>query len=297
MARPPARPPARLAAAAAAYVAFWGALAALAEPPPYVNGVRPAACHAAAAPSRAWAVAHRVYDEVDLRTRRLAPGQRTVVARAILEEAARVAMDPLLVLAVIQVESRFDARAASRAGAVGLMQLLHPTMREEAERSGLPSDDPWDPVANVRAGVRYLHRLVSAFEDLEVALMAYNAGPNRIRRHLREGGVPARFLAYPRTVVRELARLSAPGGRPPERPAAPAAFAASHARPGAPEQRPGPVVAASVRAPEPRAARGRDPSRVLVAVAADAARRGRGAVRRGRSPCGGSTARPPRSRS
>jgi soluble lytic murein transglycosylase-like protein len=129
------------------------------------------------------------------------------VAGTILTEARRAGVDPLLVLALIHVESSFNPLAVSSAGAVGLMQLLEPTMRRELERSSLPPADPRDPVANVQAGVRYLRRLIDAFGDVDVALMAYNAGPNRIRGHRRQGGIPERFHVYPRKVNRELERL------------------------------------------------------------------------------------------
>ncbi|HEX7622650.1 MAG TPA: transglycosylase SLT domain-containing protein, partial [Anaeromyxobacteraceae bacterium] len=97
----------------------------------------------------------------------------------------------------------------------GLMQLLEPTMRRELERSGLAAADPHDPVANVRAGVRYLRRLVDAFGDVDAALMAYNAGPNRIRGHLRRGGIPVRFHVYPQRVHGELQRLRLAAGAAP----------------------------------------------------------------------------------
>ncbi len=80
-------------------------------------------------------------------------------------------------------------------------------MRAEAQRSGLPSADPRDPVANVQAGVRYLKRLVDAFGSLDVALIAYNVGPNRIVYHLQQGGIPDQLQYYPRRVRAELDRL------------------------------------------------------------------------------------------
>jgi soluble lytic murein transglycosylase-like protein len=138
---------------------------------------------------------------------RAAPTLRRRVAQAVIAEAERAAVDPLLVLALIQVESSFDPEVVSHAGAVGLMQLRDATFRRELERSGLAYDDPVDPVINVRAGVRYLRRLVDAFGDVDVALMAYNAGPNRIRGHLRQGAIPDRFHVYPRRVNQELERL------------------------------------------------------------------------------------------
>jgi soluble lytic murein transglycosylase-like protein len=204
------RSPARsIAAAAAGYGAFWALLAAVAIPTPSERTtIRTVAAHGPVAVVPWAAVGHRVYDEVERRMRRHGLAHRNRVARTILEEAARAAMDPLLVLAVIQIESGFDPRAVSPVGAAGLMQLLGPTMREELARWRLGAADPFDPVANVRAGVRYLDRMLDSFDDLELALMAYNAGPGRIRRHLRDGGVPERFLSYPRGVTRARERLS-----------------------------------------------------------------------------------------
>lgn len=140
---------------------------------------------------------------------------RRAVARTVFTEARAAALDPLLVLALIEVESSFDPAARSNRGAAGLMQLREATMRRERERAGLPPADPRDPVANVQAGVRYLRRLLDAFPGEELALMAYNAGPNRILGYLREGPVPTRFAIYPRRVRKELRRLTRVLGPPP----------------------------------------------------------------------------------
>jgi soluble lytic murein transglycosylase-like protein len=129
------------------------------------------------------------------------------LAAAIHHEARHARVDPLLVLALIHVESSFDPDAVSPAGAVGLMQLREPTMRREIERAGVAPADPLDPVTNVRAGIRYLERLVKAFGNTDVALMAYNAGPNRILSYRRAGGIPERFHVYPQRVRGELERL------------------------------------------------------------------------------------------
>jgi rubrerythrin len=166
-------------------------------------------------------LANRIHGQVAARMPRESPGVHRRLARAILAEAERARLDPLLVLALIHTESSFDPGAISEAGAHGLMQLLEPTMRLERARAGLPPADPHDPVANVQAGVRYLRRLIDAFGDVDAALMAYNAGPTRIRGHLRRGGIPARFLVYPRRVNVELKRLrvavkeAPPGAAPP----------------------------------------------------------------------------------
>jgi hypothetical protein len=204
----PSRGPLAGTAALAAALAV-GAAAAAHAPRPASPRPAPALVRAHAAGSAAgWAAsAARVYAEVDRSMRRAGDGARVGVARAVLEEARRAGVDPLVVTAVIHVESSFDPRAVSPVGAVGLMQLMLPTLAEESRRSGLRAADPFDAVANVRAGVRYLARLQRAFGNLDVALMAYNAGPGRIRGHLRAGGIPRRFHTYPRKVESEVVRL------------------------------------------------------------------------------------------
>jgi hypothetical protein len=145
----------------------------------------------------------------------LPESDRTRLADVIYEEARAASLDPFFVLAVIAVESGFDHEAESERGARGLMQLRPSTLRGEAARSRLEGADPDDPVLNVRAGVRYLRRLVRAFGSTDLALMAYNAGPNRILRYLQEeGAVPERFLVYPQKVNGELRRLKRRHGAP-----------------------------------------------------------------------------------
>jgi soluble lytic murein transglycosylase-like protein len=131
------------------------------------------------------------------------------LARAIDAEAVAAGLDPLLVVAMIEVESGFDPSARSPAGAHGLMQLLPATQRSEMARMGLDEDAPADPVANVRAGVRYLRRCMDSYPgSLQLGLMAYNAGPNRVYGLLQDGGeLPEWALAYPRRVQAELVRV------------------------------------------------------------------------------------------
>lgn len=91
-------------------------------------------------------------------------------------------LDPLLVRALIQIESGYDPAAVSRKGAMGLMQLMPRTAAQ------LDVDDPFDPEANVRGGTEYLRLMLDVFEgDLALALASYNAGPEAVRRY---GGVP-----------------------------------------------------------------------------------------------------------
>ncbi|MDQ2695001.1 MAG: lytic transglycosylase domain-containing protein [Pseudomonadota bacterium] len=86
-------------------------------------------------------------------------------------------LEPALVHAVIAVESGYNPKAVSPKGAMGLMQLMPDTARLYNVRN------PFDPVANIRAGVRYLRALMDRFRSVRLALAAYNAGPEAVRRH------------------------------------------------------------------------------------------------------------------
>jgi soluble lytic murein transglycosylase-like protein len=102
---------------------------------------------------------------------------RSRFATLIETTAQRYAIAPALVHAVIRAESAYDAKAVSRAGAVGLMQLMPAT----AQRYGV--DNRRDPQQNVDGGVRYLRKLIDQFQQLELALAAYNAGENAVIRY------------------------------------------------------------------------------------------------------------------
>ena len=95
-------------------------------------------------------------------------------------------VDPVLVKAVIAAESSFEIDAVSRAGALGLMQLMPATAAELGVR------EPFEPSQNVRGGVQYLKMLLERYNTLEHALAAYNAGPETVDRY---HGVPP----YPET--------------------------------------------------------------------------------------------------
>jgi soluble lytic murein transglycosylase-like protein len=117
-------------------------------------------------------------------------GEIAEVAEIIVEQSRRFDLDPGLILAVIHVESRFDAFAYSSAGAIGLMQILPSTGAELAAREGLPWRGPqslFDPAINVRLGISYLKDLADRYGNTSVALAAYNWGPGHIDRRLRSG--------------------------------------------------------------------------------------------------------------
>jgi soluble lytic murein transglycosylase-like protein len=107
-------------------------------------------------------------------------------------------VDPDLVKAVVKVESAYQPRARSRKGAMGLMQLMPATARQYSVRN------PYDPRANLDAGIRHLASLLGRF-DVAVALAAYNAGEGAVQRF---GGIPP----YPETrdYVRRILALVTP---------------------------------------------------------------------------------------
>ncbi|HEX6853389.1 MAG TPA: lytic transglycosylase domain-containing protein [Candidatus Polarisedimenticolaceae bacterium] len=120
------------------------------------------------------------------------------LVRLVDRTAERFETDPLMILAVIQVESRFDPFAVSPRGARGLMQVRPETAREIAPRLGIEwtSDDLlFDPEVNVLIGTWYVQHLLERFDgNLDAAFAAYEAGPGRIEGHLaRSSEVPLRY--------------------------------------------------------------------------------------------------------
>lgn len=85
-----------------------------------------------------------------------------------------LSLDRNLIHAVVRVESAYDPQAVSRAGAVGLMQLMPQT----AQRYGVR--DSRNPTQNIYAGVLHLRKLIQQFNDVVLALAAYNAGENAV---------------------------------------------------------------------------------------------------------------------
>lgn len=118
------------------------------------------------------------------------------IAEAILEESRRHSLDPLLILAVIEVESRFRPSAVSTGGARGLMQIRPFVATAIAEAANI---ETWtgkesldDPILNIKVGVFYLSQLKESFKDLKLALTAYNLGPAQVKNRLEER-VPMSF--------------------------------------------------------------------------------------------------------
>lgn len=117
------------------------------------------------------------------------PREQALARRAIddliTEAAHRFGLPPHWIRAVMKQESGFNPRATSRAGAMGLMQVMPATYAELRRRHGLGAD-PYDPRDNILAGAAYLRELHDRF-GLEGMLPAYNAGPGRYLQHRDEG--------------------------------------------------------------------------------------------------------------
>lgn len=153
------------------------------------------------------------FEAIDGVLARRAPGLglvlRKQLAIAIAEEAQRASYDPLLVLALIDVESDFQEEAVSPMGAKGLMQIRPTTLYFLAQKEGVRlsrEEIAKDPTLCVRLGVRYLRSLHNQFGTLDLALMAYNMGPNKLRAQAKLKDLE-RFRGYPKAVQREYLTL------------------------------------------------------------------------------------------
>ena len=123
------------------------------------------------------------------------------IKKLIRKYASHYAVNEHLILALAHVESRYDCKAVSRAGAQGVMQIMPNTQKE------LGLTTPFDPAANVEAGIRYFKRMLDRFGDTRLALAAYNAGPGQVDKYK---GVPPfpETRKYVQDVLNMYAKLS-----------------------------------------------------------------------------------------
>jgi hypothetical protein len=102
----------------------------------------------------------------------------SVYGDLIVSAAEAHGVNPILVQALVQVESNYQPRARSPKGAMGLMQIMPATAREYKVRNA------YDPKANIDAGIRKLKSLLEMWQgDVALALAAYNAGAGAVQKY------------------------------------------------------------------------------------------------------------------
>jgi soluble lytic murein transglycosylase-like protein len=135
----------------------------------------------------------KIYAIVKANRPDIGDGEVWEMADVIRQECIKHKLDPILVLALIQVESGFRFKAVSPMGARGIMQIMPDVAQALAQESGLrPQSDARrfrpeyldDPLFNIKLGVYYLHDLKKSFRDVSTALVAYNLGPTELRNRL-----------------------------------------------------------------------------------------------------------------
>jgi hypothetical protein len=129
--------------------------------------------------------------------RKRSPNRRRQMRRQRIDpivtaKAELYGVNPDFVHAIIKCESNYDVQALSRAGAMGLMQLMPETAAD------LGVKNPWSPVENIDGGVRYIRAMLKEFRDPWKALVSYNCGPEILRQGLP---IPAESRRYARKVL------------------------------------------------------------------------------------------------
>lgn len=135
----------------------------------------------------------RIFDVVRSNRPEIGEAEAWRVSDVILQESSRHNLDPILVAALIEVESGFRTTAISPMGARGIMQIMPEVGKAIAQAIGVREDSGGesfrpehldDPVFNIKLGTYYLYDLKKSFRSLNLALVAYNLGPTEIRNRL-----------------------------------------------------------------------------------------------------------------
>lgn len=149
--------------------------------------------------------ANNIYKEILLtnyalscsNAKRLPSHTRYTMAEVITEQAKLHNIDPLLIIALIQVESNFKDKALSNKGAKGLMQLLPGTASyiHKKNNKGINKiEDLYDMETNIKLGTAYMDYLLKKTNgNVEHALIAYNMGPSNMYRAMKNNRLPKKY--------------------------------------------------------------------------------------------------------
>jgi soluble lytic murein transglycosylase-like protein len=134
-----------------------------------------------------------------------APVTPHALAETIYDEAVRYKHDPKLILALIGIESAFRNSSVSDRGAKGLMQIMPYVAEAVAQDLKIEwrgDQTLFNPLLNIKLGIYYLKMLMDDFQDLGVALTAYNYGPTYIKSLLGKGEkIPLHHFRYYQRVL------------------------------------------------------------------------------------------------
>jgi soluble lytic murein transglycosylase-like protein len=135
----------------------------------------------------------KIYSIVKANRPDISDGEAWDMSDVIRQECRKHSLDPMLVLALIQVESGFQFKTVSPMGARGIMQIMPDVGQGLAQESGVRPQSHTrrfkpeyldDPVFSIKLGVYYLHGLKKSFRDVSTALVAYNLGPTELRNRI-----------------------------------------------------------------------------------------------------------------
>jgi soluble lytic murein transglycosylase-like protein len=167
--------------------------------------------HATPAPTPKELVA--IYNVIKTNRPEISDAEAWKVSDVIWEESAKHNLDPILIAALIEVESGFQSAAISPMGARGIMQIMPDVGKsiareigftEEAGSDAFTPEHLDDPVFNIKLGIYYLYGLQKSFRSLNLALAAYNVGPTAMRNHLEnETEAPIEFANAVLSVYRK----------------------------------------------------------------------------------------------
>jgi len=152
-----------------------------------------------------------IVDAIGKNRPELRPSAVRRMAIALVSEAKKNNLDPLLLAAVARVESGFNPFATSEAGARGLLQITPVTGRALSQIKGekLAADaELYDIETNVALGAQYISALVKQFRAEDKALLAYNRGIGGARTVLQTPDAPRYLQGYPKAVLKERQRLA-----------------------------------------------------------------------------------------